>query len=221
MEHYKMIVNGNVDMSGKIDEGTLDELIESTGFCFYEVEDDDRPFLVYRDVDEMERDPDGSHAIGYLTVIQEVEWMQNERRISVYTNADTAKKLKMIAIEKGTTVTALLNEAINKILDENKILRQEVKRWCYQPSGEKGKLIVWNRYWEKKQRTSSMQTWHWGFFSRKRNRGPNQDTLKGGPEYRPRSSVAWERDTTGCPGDYWMPPGNSLGRQNWGISDVH
>jgi len=70
---YRLVVNGNVDMSGKIDVGTLDELVESTGFCFYEVDDNDRPFLVYRDVDEMEHDPDGSHAIGYLTVIQEVE----------------------------------------------------------------------------------------------------------------------------------------------------
>jgi len=73
MEYYKLVVNGNIDMTGKMDEGTLDELIESTGFCFYEVDDDDRPFLVYRDVDEMERDPDGSHAIGYLTVIQGME----------------------------------------------------------------------------------------------------------------------------------------------------
>jgi len=67
-----LVVNNNIDMSGKIDEGTLDELVESTGFCIYEVDDDDRPFLVYRDVDEMNRDPDGSHAIGYLTVIQEM-----------------------------------------------------------------------------------------------------------------------------------------------------
>jgi len=73
MEQYKMIVDGNVDMSGKIDVGTLHELIESTGFCFYEVDDDDRPFLVYRDVDEMERDTDGRHAIGYLTPIQEMD----------------------------------------------------------------------------------------------------------------------------------------------------
>jgi len=70
---YRLVVNGNVDMSGKRAEGTLHELVESTGFCFYEVDDPERPFLVYRDVDEMERDPDGSHAIGYLTVIQEVE----------------------------------------------------------------------------------------------------------------------------------------------------
>jgi len=73
MEQYKMIVGNNIDMSGKIDVGTLDELIESTGFCFCEIDDDDRPFLVYRDVDELERDPDGRYAIGYLTVIQEVE----------------------------------------------------------------------------------------------------------------------------------------------------
>jgi len=46
--------------------------------------------------------------------------MQNERRISVYTNVETTKQLKMIAIEKGTTVTALLNEAIQKIILENK-----------------------------------------------------------------------------------------------------
>jgi len=67
---YRLVVNGNVDMSGKVGEGTLREIVESTGFCFYEVDDEDRPYLVYRDEDEMERDPDGSHAIGYLTVIQ-------------------------------------------------------------------------------------------------------------------------------------------------------
>jgi len=73
MEYYRLVVNGNVDMSGKVGEGTLDELVESTGFCFYEVDDEDRPFLVYRDEAEMEHDPDGRHAIGYLTVIQEME----------------------------------------------------------------------------------------------------------------------------------------------------
>jgi len=46
--------------------------------------------------------------------------MNNERRISVYTTDENTKKLKMIAIEKGTTVTALLNEAIQKIILENK-----------------------------------------------------------------------------------------------------
>jgi len=73
MDCYKLIVNGNVDMSGKIDQGTLAEIAESTGFCFYAVDDSDRPYLVYRDVDEMDRDPDGSHAIGYLAPIQDVE----------------------------------------------------------------------------------------------------------------------------------------------------
>jgi sugar/nucleoside kinase (ribokinase family) len=72
MEYYRLVVNGNVDMSGKIDEGTLRELVESTGFCFVVVDDEDRPFLVYRDRDEMDRDPDGRHAIGYLTPIQEM-----------------------------------------------------------------------------------------------------------------------------------------------------
>ena len=73
MEQYRLVVNGNVDMSGKIDIGTLAEIVESTGFCFYEVDDDERPYLVYRDRDELDRDPDGSHAIGYLTPIQDVE----------------------------------------------------------------------------------------------------------------------------------------------------
>jgi len=72
MEQYRLVVNGNVDMSGKIDQGTLREIVESTGFCFYEVDDEDRPYLVYRDRDELDRDPDGSHAIGYLTPIQKV-----------------------------------------------------------------------------------------------------------------------------------------------------
>jgi len=73
MEYYKLVVNGNVHMSRKIGVGTLHELIESTGFCFYEIADEDRPFLVYRDEDEMNRDPDGRHAIGYLTPIQVVD----------------------------------------------------------------------------------------------------------------------------------------------------
>jgi hypothetical protein len=73
MEYYKLVVNGNVDMSGKINEGTLTEFIESTGFCFYEIDDPERPYLVYHDRDEMDRDPDGRHAIGYLTLIQEMD----------------------------------------------------------------------------------------------------------------------------------------------------
>ena len=73
MDCYKLVVNDNVDMSGKVVEGTLVEIAESTGFCFVEIDDDDRPYLVYRDVDEMDRDPDGSHAIGYLAPIQDVE----------------------------------------------------------------------------------------------------------------------------------------------------
>ena len=73
MEYYRLVVDNNIDMSGKVDQGTLKEIVESTGFCFYAVDDIDRPCLVYRDVDEMERDPDGSHAIGYLTPIQDVE----------------------------------------------------------------------------------------------------------------------------------------------------
>ena len=42
--------------------------------------------------------------------------MKNERRISVYTTDENVKKMKMIAIEKGTTVTALLNKAIREII---------------------------------------------------------------------------------------------------------
>ena len=68
---YKMVVDSNVDMSGKIDEGTLHEIIESTGFCFYEIDDPERPYLVYRDRDELDRDPDGRHAIGYLQPTEE------------------------------------------------------------------------------------------------------------------------------------------------------
>jgi len=73
MDCYKLVVNGNVDMSGKVGEGTLKEIVESTGFCFFAIDDGDRPYLVYRDVDDMDRDPDGSHAIGYLELIQEVD----------------------------------------------------------------------------------------------------------------------------------------------------
>jgi hypothetical protein len=46
--------------------------------------------------------------------------MKNERRISVYTTYGNIKSLKIIAVERGTTVTALLNEAIEKIILENK-----------------------------------------------------------------------------------------------------
>ena len=73
MEYYRLVVDNNIDMSGKVVEGTLAEIVESTGFCFYEVDDDERPYLVYRDRDELDRDPDGRHAIGYLTPIQDVE----------------------------------------------------------------------------------------------------------------------------------------------------
>ena len=69
-DRYKLVVNDNVDMSEKIDEGTLVEIVESTGFCFVSNDDDDRPYLVYRDEEDANRDSDGSHAIGYLTVIQ-------------------------------------------------------------------------------------------------------------------------------------------------------
>ena len=72
-ETYRMVVDSNVDMSGKIDAGTLDELIESTGFYFYEINDPDRPFLIYDDEDRMKSDPDGRYAIGYLEPIREVE----------------------------------------------------------------------------------------------------------------------------------------------------
>jgi hypothetical protein len=70
MEYYRLVVSGDVDMSGKIDQGTLREIVESTGFCFYQVDDEDRPYLVYRDRDELDRDPDGRHAIGYLEPIK-------------------------------------------------------------------------------------------------------------------------------------------------------
>jgi len=70
---YKLVVNGDVDLSGKVSEGTLKEIVESTEFCFYEVDDSERPYLVYRDVDEMDRDTDGSHAIGYLAPIQRTD----------------------------------------------------------------------------------------------------------------------------------------------------
>jgi len=43
-----------------------------------------------------------------------------ERRISLYTTDENAKQLKIIAARKGTTITALLNEAVNKIIKENK-----------------------------------------------------------------------------------------------------
>jgi len=71
MEQYKMIVASNIDMSGKIDEGTLEELNKNTGFFFLEIDDDERPYLVYSNENQMEHDPDGRYAIGYLTVIQE------------------------------------------------------------------------------------------------------------------------------------------------------
>jgi sugar/nucleoside kinase (ribokinase family) len=73
MEQYRLVVDNGIDMSGKRTEGTLLELVKSTGFCFYEVDDPERPFLVYRNVDELERDHDGSHAIGHLEPIQEME----------------------------------------------------------------------------------------------------------------------------------------------------
>jgi len=45
--------------------------------------------------------------------------MENKRRISVYATNEDVKKMKMIAIQKGTTVTALLNEAIEDIINKN------------------------------------------------------------------------------------------------------
>jgi len=42
--------------------------------------------------------------------------MKNERRISVYTSDENVKKMKMIAIRQGTTVTSLLNKAIREII---------------------------------------------------------------------------------------------------------
>jgi len=68
---YKMVVNSNVDMSGKIDEGTLKELSEDTGFFFVEIDDDDRPYLVYSDLEDMESDQTGAKAIGHLQPTEE------------------------------------------------------------------------------------------------------------------------------------------------------
>jgi len=72
-KEYRMVVDSNVDMSGKIDVGTLEELSKNTGFFFIEIDDDERPYLVYSDDVLMESDPDGRYAIGYLTVMQEME----------------------------------------------------------------------------------------------------------------------------------------------------
>jgi sugar/nucleoside kinase (ribokinase family) len=72
-KEYRMVVDSNVDMSGMIDEGTLEEFKRHTGFYFVENDDDDRPFLVYNDKDRMRRDPDGRYAIGHLEPIREVE----------------------------------------------------------------------------------------------------------------------------------------------------
>jgi len=45
--------------------------------------------------------------------------LEKLRRISVYTTYGNLKSLKIIAIDRRTTVTALLNEAIKKIISEN------------------------------------------------------------------------------------------------------
>jgi len=42
--------------------------------------------------------------------------MKNERRISVYTSDENVRKMKIIAIRQGTTVTGLLNKAIREII---------------------------------------------------------------------------------------------------------
>jgi len=47
--------------------------------------------------------------------------MKNERRISVYTTNEDAKKLKIIAIQRGQTVTDLLNKAIRDIITNESI----------------------------------------------------------------------------------------------------
>jgi len=73
MEQYRLVMDNGIDMSGKIDQGTLREIVESTGFLFYAVDDPERPYLVYRDRNELERDHDGSHAIGHLEPIQEMD----------------------------------------------------------------------------------------------------------------------------------------------------
>jgi hypothetical protein len=73
MEQYKMIVGDNIDISGKFNEGTLAELIESTGFSFFEIDEPERPYLVYRDENQMENDPDGRYAIGYLVPIRKMD----------------------------------------------------------------------------------------------------------------------------------------------------
>jgi len=72
-ETYRLVADSNVDMSGMIDEGTLEELATDTGFYFFKVDDDDRPYLVYDDENEMNSDPDGHKAIGHLEPIREVE----------------------------------------------------------------------------------------------------------------------------------------------------
>ena len=47
--------------------------VKNTGFFFLENDDDERPYLVYSDEKQMENEPDGRYAIGYLTDIQVVE----------------------------------------------------------------------------------------------------------------------------------------------------
>jgi len=70
-KEYRMVVDSNVDMSGMIDEGTLEEFKRHTGFYFIAIDDDERPYLVYDDEDYMKSDPDGRHAIGHLEPIRE------------------------------------------------------------------------------------------------------------------------------------------------------
>jgi len=72
-KEYKMVVDSNIDISGMIDEGTLEELSKNTGFFFIEIDDDERPYLVYSDDVLMESDPDGRYAIGHLEPIQEAD----------------------------------------------------------------------------------------------------------------------------------------------------
>jgi len=63
---YETVVNGEV-----VDWGSLRELVNRCDYLLLEMEDDERPYLLYDSEKLRDKDPDGRYAIGMIRKIYE------------------------------------------------------------------------------------------------------------------------------------------------------
>ena len=71
-DEYEIDLNGNGNENFNGETGTIDELTDRLRQDYYlcEIDDPDRPYLLYDDEDDMKKDPDGHKAIGCIMKVQ-------------------------------------------------------------------------------------------------------------------------------------------------------